>query len=82
MKNIIKAIKRWWKIKKWARAIRNQVKIEQTRNFMYEAEKVERVHQCLREFGLTDKDMQAHCMSSMPKPHHNNVIKEDIYAGR
>jgi hypothetical protein len=78
MKSLIKAIKRWWKIKKWARAIRNQVKIEQTRDFMYKAEKVERVHQCLRDFGLTDKDMQAHCMSSLPPTRHNNVIREEI----
>lgn len=78
MKNLIKLIKRWWKVKKWARAIRNQVKIEQTHNFMYTPEKVERVHQCLREFGFTDKDMQAKCMSSLPPARQNNVIKENI----
>ena len=75
---MFKFIKRWWKVKKMSRAIWRQVKIEQTCNFMYVAEPVERVHECLKEFGLTDKDMQAKCMSSLPPARNNNVIKEDI----
>ena len=75
---MFKFIRRWWKVKKMSRAIWRQVKIEQTRSFTYEAEAVEHVHKCLKELGLTDKDMQARCMSSLPPVRNNNVIKEDI----
>ena len=72
---MFKTIKMWWKIRKLNRALLKQAKTEAHQEEVYTAERVKHWVEN-NEFGLTKEDLQAACMSSIPKAHQHHVDKE------